>query len=65
MTPLILGLALFLGAHSLGVIADDLRTRFIAKRGPGPWKGLFTLVSLAGLVLIVVATDRRATVRRF
>jgi uncharacterized membrane protein len=54
MTLLISGLALFLGAHSLRIVADGLRTSVIAKLGPGPWKGLFTLASLAGLALIVV-----------
>jgi uncharacterized membrane protein len=54
MTLLILGLALFLGAHSLRIVADGSRARFIAKRGSGPWKGLYTLVSVAGLVLIVI-----------
>jgi uncharacterized membrane protein len=45
---------LFLGAHSLRIVADGLRTNVIAKLGPGPWKALFTLASVAGLALIVV-----------
>lgn len=53
MTLLILGLVLFLGIHSSRVFAEDARQRFIAQRGPNTWKGLYTAVSVVGLVLIV------------
>ena len=53
MSVLILGLLLFLGAHSVRIVADGWRTRTIARLGPGAWKGLYTLVSLAGFALIV------------
>jgi uncharacterized membrane protein len=53
MTTLILGLLLFLGMHSARVFAEPARQRFIATRGEMTWKGLYTLVSVAGLVLIV------------
>jgi uncharacterized membrane protein len=53
MTALILGLLLFLGMHSVRIVADGARTRFIAQRGAGAWKGLYTLVSLAGFALII------------
>ena len=52
MAYLILGLILFLGVHSVRVVADDWRTARIARIGEGPWKGLYSLVSLAGFVLI-------------
>jgi uncharacterized membrane protein len=54
MTWLVVGLVLFLGMHSSRVFAEDVRGRFIAQRGLNAWKGLYTVVSLAGLVLIVV-----------
>ena len=54
MLLLILGLILFLGVHSVRIVADDWRTRVIAARGPGAWKGLYSLASIAGFVLIVV-----------
>lgn len=54
MTLLILGLVLFLGLHSSRVFAESWRARFIAQRGANTWKGLYTLVSLLGFVLIVV-----------
>ena len=53
MTLLVLGLVLFLGAHSVRVLADGWREGFISRRGAGPWKGLYTLVSLAGFGLII------------
>ena len=52
MTLLILGLVLFLGAHSVRIVADGWRTRTQARVGVGAWKGLYTLVSIAGFVLI-------------
>jgi uncharacterized membrane protein len=35
------------------VFAEGTRTRFIAERGAGAWKGLYTVVSLLGFALIV------------
>ena len=52
MAALIAGLVLFLGAHSLTMLRPR-RTALIARLGPGPYKGLFSLVSAAGLFLIV------------
>lgn len=53
MTLLILGLLLFLGTHSVRIFADDFRTRRVAAMGLNPWKGLYSLLSIAGFVLIV------------
>ena len=53
MTLLVLGLILFLGMHSVRIFADGWRSAQIARRGPGAWKGLYTLVSLIGFGLIV------------
>ncbi len=54
MILLLLGLVLFLGVHSVRIVADGWRTRVIAARGLMTWKGLYALVSVAGFVLIVV-----------
>jgi len=54
MLVLILGLVLFLGVHSARIVAEPARRRFIEKRGENAWKGLYSIVSLIGLVLIVV-----------
>ena len=53
MGALILGLLLFLGMHSARIVADDWRSRWIARRGPMAWKALYTVVSLVGFGLIV------------
>lgn len=53
MTILILGLVLFLGAHSARVFAEGPRQAFIARHGENVWKGLYSLASLAGFVMIV------------
>ena len=53
MTVLILGLLLFLGMHSARVVAEPARQRFIAARGEGTWKGLYTVISLVGFALII------------
>jgi uncharacterized membrane protein len=50
---LILGLIIFLGAHSVRMFAPDWRGRTIARLGDGPWKGLYSLASLIGFVLII------------
>jgi uncharacterized membrane protein len=54
MTLLILGLALFLGVHSTRVVADDWRSATIARLGERPWKGIYSLLSIAGFVLLVI-----------
>jgi uncharacterized membrane protein len=53
MAYLIAGLAIFLGAHSVRIVADDWRTARIASWGHGKWKIVYSLVSIAGFVLIV------------
>jgi len=53
MSILILGLVLFLGAHSARIVAEDARGRFIARRGEKAWKGLYSLLSIAGFALVV------------
>lgn len=53
MALLILGLVLFLGVHSVRVFAEGTRTRFIAQRGENAWKGLYSVLSIAGFVLLI------------
>jgi len=50
---LIIGLVLFLGAHSVRVFAEGFRDNLIARLGEGPWKGLYSLVSIIGFVLVI------------
>ncbi|MGQ0710339.1 MAG: NnrU family protein [Rhodoferax sp.] len=53
MTYLIAGLVLFLGAHSVRIVAEGWRARVLAARGENFYKGVYSLVSLAGLGLLV------------
>lgn len=52
MTILILGLLMFLGIHSVRILAGPFRDAQIAAN-PKRWKGLYTLVSFVGLGLII------------
>ena len=54
MLLLLLGLILFLGVHSVRIVADGWRARVIAARGPGPWKAMYSLASIAGFALICI-----------
>jgi uncharacterized membrane protein len=54
MALLIAGLLLFLGMHFTGILADDWRQTMIRKMGPGSWKLLYSAVSVAGLILIII-----------
>ena len=54
MLTLVAGLVLFLGAHSVRVFADGWRASTIASVGEKPWKGVYSLVSIAGFVLVIV-----------
>jgi len=48
---MIIGLAIFLGAHTLVALRPQ-RAAVIARVGEGPYKGLFALASLIGILLI-------------
>ncbi len=53
MIVLILGLVVFLGTHSVRIFADQWRTGQVARFGELQWKALYTIVSIAGFVLII------------
>ena len=53
MTTLIVGLVLFLGVHSLSIVNEPLRNRLHASLGEAAFKGLYSLASLIGLLLII------------
>ena len=54
MLVLILGLIIFIGLHSIRIVADDWRTRQIERIGLNRWKAIYAIVAAIGLVLIVV-----------
>ena len=53
MIYLLLGLLVFLGVHSVRIVADGWRTRTRERMGPLAWKAIYSLLSVVGLALIV------------
>lgn len=53
MPWLILGLVLFLGVHSVRIVAEPWRVRAIDRLGLNGWKAIYSLVSLLGLALVI------------
>ena len=53
MSILLLGLIVFLGVHSVSIVAPAWRDGMRAKLGEGAWKGGYSLVAAIGLVLLV------------
>jgi uncharacterized membrane protein len=53
VTLLIAGLIVFLGMHSVAIFAPAAREQARARLGEGTWKGIYSVVSLAGFVMIV------------
>jgi len=52
MLALVVGLVIFLGMHSVVIVAPQVRAAAVTTLGEGPWKGLYALISLLGFVLI-------------
>jgi uncharacterized membrane protein len=54
MTFLYIGALLFTGIHLFGILLPEVRNRLRASVGEGPWKGIYSLVSLLGVVLMII-----------
>jgi uncharacterized membrane protein len=54
MLMLIVGLILFFGPHSVAVVAPGWRNRAVMHLRERSWKGAYSLLSAAGLILIVL-----------
>jgi uncharacterized membrane protein len=54
MTLLVLGLVLFLGIHSVSIVAPGARDRWAGAMGPLAWRGVYSLLSIVGFVLLVI-----------
>ncbi len=52
MIYLVLGLILFLGVHSISIIAPAWRDRTAARLG-NVWRGLYSLISIASVIIII------------
>jgi uncharacterized membrane protein len=53
MLLLILGLVAFLGVHSIRIVAPEWRNAQLASMGEGKWKGVYSLASLIGFILMI------------
>jgi uncharacterized membrane protein len=53
MTILIFGLVLFLGVHSVAIVAPEWRARMIERLGENKWKGVYSLIAIVGFVLLI------------
>ncbi|MCC5857575.1 MAG: NnrU family protein [Ectothiorhodospiraceae bacterium] len=53
MLIMIIGLLIFLGAHSVRIVAEDWRTAQIQRMGELPWKAAYSLVSIFGLAIAI------------
>ena len=53
MGVLLLGFVIFFAVHSVSIVNEPWRDRMVAKMGEWPWKGVYSLVAIAGFVLIV------------
>jgi uncharacterized membrane protein len=64
MLMLLAGLILFFAPHSVALVAPSWRNRMVMHLRPRSWKGMYSLISTAGLILIVLgfAQARRAPV---
>ena len=58
MALLILGLVLFLGAHSTRIFAENWRQATLERLGEKGYKGVYTLVSLVGFGLMMFGFDQ-------
>jgi uncharacterized membrane protein len=54
MPTLIAGLLLFFGLHSISIVAPGWRDVMVQRLGEGAWKGLYSVLSAAGLTLMIV-----------
>lgn len=53
MGVLIAGLILFFAPHSVAIVNESWRSRMVERIGEQPWKGLYSLLAIAGFILIV------------
>jgi uncharacterized membrane protein len=54
MSLFIIGLIIFLGSHSCRIFAEPWRNHMIDRLGEVKWKGLYTIISLVGFIIMVI-----------
>lgn len=58
MIFLIIGLVVFIGIHSVRIVAPDWRVKTIDSVGEGVWKAIYSVVSLISFVLLIFGYSR-------
>lgn len=53
MSIFLIGLLIFFGIHSISIVSESWRDCMVNKIGQWPWKGVYSLVSIVGFVLII------------
>ncbi|MEP7456092.1 NnrU family protein [Phyllobacterium sp. SB3] len=53
MLVMIIGIVVFLGIHSVRIVAPRWRLAKMEEWGEGKWKGLYSVVSIVGLALLI------------
>ena len=53
MTLILIGAVIFVGIHLVVMLSPATRARLEARFGQGPWKGIFSLISAVGLILMI------------
>jgi uncharacterized membrane protein len=53
LLQLLAGIAIFLGVHSVAIVAPSWRDQMAARLGDVAWKAAYSLVSIVGFVLLV------------
>lgn len=53
MLVMIIGIIVFLGIHSVRIVAPRWRLAKMEEWGEGKWKGLYSVVSIVGLALLI------------
>ncbi len=53
MVMYLAGIIIFLGVHSISIVNDSWRNKIVGVIGEWPWKGVYSLAAIAGLVLII------------
>jgi uncharacterized membrane protein len=53
MPRLVIGLLVFFGVHSIAIVAPAWRDRMDARLGHNAWRGIYSVLSIVGFVLII------------
>ncbi|MGB5832963.1 MAG: NnrU family protein [Thiohalocapsa sp.] len=57
MLMFVTGLVLFFGMHSISIVTPGWRERFVARKGELPFRYAYSIISVAGFLLIALGYD--------